>query len=245
MAERLGSACCNAPLGTGAGSARRAPPRGFTLIELLVAISILAIVAVLGWRGLDGIVRARIALTANLDQTRAMQLTFAQMQSDCAKIIDSTLVPEHAPLVADQSRLMMVRAVYTEDQPSRLQVVTYRVRNGNLTRRESLATRDLGELAGAWQAAAADTDAEQALVLQSDVTAMTVRLWQDNAGWRLATGADQGAPVIAAPAQLPPGVIAPLSSSTPQSTTPSGLEVSLQLRGRSTSMLKVFLVGAV
>jgi len=29
---------------------------GFTLIELLVAISVLAVVAVLGWRGLDGIV---------------------------------------------------------------------------------------------------------------------------------------------------------------------------------------------
>ena len=229
-----------------AGSASRSCGRkagvGFTLIELLVAISILAIVAVLGWRGLDGIVRARLALTANLDQTRAMQLTFAQMQSDCAKIVDSTLVPEHAPLVADQSRLMMVRAVYAEDQPSRLQVVTYRVRNGNLTRRESPATRDLAELAGAWQSAAADTDAEQALVLQSDVTAMTVRLWQENGGWRLATGADQSvSPAAPPPVQLPPGVIAPL----PASTTPSGLEVSLQVRGHSASMLKVFLVGAV
>ena len=214
---------------------------GFTLIELLVAISILAIVAVLGWRGLDGIVRARIALTANLDQTRAMQLTFAQMQSDCAKIIKSTAVPGHAPLVADQSRLMMVRAVYAEDQPSRLQVVTYRVRNGNLTRRESPATRDLGELDGAWQAAAADTDAEQALALQSDVTSMTVRLWQSGAGWRLATGAGQTTPAAAPLPQLPPGAVAPL----PPSTTPSGLEVSLQLRGRTTSMLKVFLVGAV
>ncbi len=37
---------------------------GFTLVELLVAISILAILAVLGWRGLDSIVRARIGLTA-------------------------------------------------------------------------------------------------------------------------------------------------------------------------------------
>jgi general secretion pathway protein J len=57
--------------------------RGFTLIELLVAISILAIVAVLGWRGLDGIVRARIALTEQMEVTRGMQLAFAQMQSDC------------------------------------------------------------------------------------------------------------------------------------------------------------------
>lgn len=35
---------------------------GFTLIELLVAITVMAIVAVLGWRGLDGIVRARLTL---------------------------------------------------------------------------------------------------------------------------------------------------------------------------------------
>ena len=239
MFKRLHTAChLRAP----AGSRRRRPASaGFTLIELLVAISILAIVAVLGWRGLDGIVRARIALTANLDQTRAMQLTFAQMQSDCSKIIDSKLVPDHPPLVADQSRLMMLRAVYAEDQPSRLQVVTYRVRNGNLTRRESLATRDLGELAGAWQSASADTDAEQALILQSDVTSMTVRLWQDNAGWRLATGAAQAGPVASAPV---PGVQVAAPSSTTSSTL-SGLEVSLQLRGRSTNMLKVFLVGAV
>ena len=249
MPERRSPAGSHARAGV--GRRQRSLRAGFTLIELLVAISILAIVAVLGWRGLDGIVRARIALTANLDQTRAMQLTFAQMQSDCSKIIDSSLVPEHAPLVADQSRLMMVRAVYADDQPSRLQVVTYRVRNGNLTRRESPATRNLGELASAWQAAAADTDAEQALVLQSNVTAMTVRLWQDNGGWRLATGAAPVAPVVVAPAAapLPPGVAAPVIpgavASLAQSTTPAGLEVSLQLRGRSTSMLKVFLVGAV
>ncbi|MBC7414609.1 MAG: type II secretory pathway component PulJ, partial [Herminiimonas sp.] len=91
-------------------------------------------------------------------------------------------------------------------------------------------------LAGAWQAAAADSDAEQALVLQSDVTSMTVRLWQGTGGWQLATGA---APVASAP--LPAAVAGfPAASSTP-----TGLEVSLQLRGRTTSMLKVFLVGAV
>eukprot|EP01034_Spumella_vulgaris_P040814 gene40814-50506_t len=56
--------------------------RGFTLVELLVAIAVLAIVAVLGWRGLDGIVRSRQALTEQMEQTRGIQLAFAQMQSD-------------------------------------------------------------------------------------------------------------------------------------------------------------------
>ena len=54
--------------------------RGFTLVELLVAISILAIVAVLGWRGLDGIMRARGTLTDQMEVTRGMQLAFAQLQ---------------------------------------------------------------------------------------------------------------------------------------------------------------------
>ena len=197
---------------------------GFTLVELLVAITILAIVAVLGWRGLDGIVRARIALTNNLDQTRAMQLTFAQMQSDCSRVIPPTPLQQHAPVIADQSRLRMVRYVFGEDQPTRLQVVTYRVRDGRLTRRESVATRDLAALDFAWQAAGNDSDAAEALVLQSDVTAMNMRLWQQGAGWR-----------------TPPGPGEPVNAAT----VTNGLEVGLQLRGRATSMLKIFLLGAV
>ena len=196
---------------------------GFTLVELLVAITILAIVAVLGWRGLDGIVRARIALTDNLDQTRAMQLTFAQMQSDSSRVVVDPRLLQHAPLVAEQARLRMVRYVYGEDQPTRLQVVTYRVRDGRLTRRESVATRDLAVLDAAWQAAANDSDADAALVLQSDVTAINMRIWQQG-GWR-----------------TPPGPGEPFNPAMPA----TGLEVGLQLRGRSTSMLKIFLLGAV
>ena len=56
---------------------------GFTLIELLVAIGILAMVAVLGWRGLESIMRSREVLTSQLEQARGMQRAFAQMQSDC------------------------------------------------------------------------------------------------------------------------------------------------------------------
>jgi len=206
---------------------RNAMPKGagfgFTLIELLVAITILAVVAVLGWRGLDGIVRARIALTENLDLTRAMQLSFAQLQSDCAQVVPSTTVSLHPPLMATQDRLMMVRNVNSENQPTRLQVVTYRLRNGALSRQESVPTRDLIELATAWQAASAVTDNVEALTLQSDVTAITMRLWQDKA-WRTPP---------------PPGAASAGNAPT------TGLEVSLQLRGRSTAMRKVFLLGAV
>ena len=43
--------------------AQTSPSRGFTLVELLVALFALALLAVLGWRGLDGMVRAPVSYT--------------------------------------------------------------------------------------------------------------------------------------------------------------------------------------
>jgi general secretion pathway protein J len=228
---------------------------GLTLIELLVAISILAFVAVLGWRGLDGIVRARVALTSDLEQTRGMQLAFAQLQSDCAHLVSPTAIPDRAPLSTGSGRLMLVRTVFADSQPSRVQVVTYRVKDGVLTRRESMATRDLRELDSLWLAAASDADKTQPVVLQAGVAAMRTRLWaSDSNGWR--TGDVDAVPSSApAPAAAqPPNGAAPRVTSHSAAMDPitgsnqhglTGLEVALQLQGRETSMLKVFLLGAM
>ncbi len=193
--------------------------RGFTLIELLVAISVLAIVAVLGWRGLDAIIRAREGLNHDLEVTRGLQLTFAQMQNDTDKIAPPTAIGNRPVLDAVPGRLTLVRMVYAENQPSRVQVVTYRLRDGVLTRSESLPTRDMTALQSAWNAARADADAPASVVLQRDVLDMPMRLWVPKQGWRIA-----GAPARGAVA-------------------PTGLEVQLQLRERSGSMRKVFLLG--
>jgi general secretion pathway protein J len=56
--------------------------RGFTLIELLVAIGVLALMAVLTWRGLDGISRAQGQLQQRSDEVQTLQATLGQWTAD-------------------------------------------------------------------------------------------------------------------------------------------------------------------
>lgn len=212
----------------------RSTAAGFTLIELLVAIGILAMVAVLGWRGLDSIVRSREVLNAQLDQSRGMQLTFAQMQSDCDHLagasaaaaagVSNTLLNGRANLSAEQDRLILVRLAASELEPQQLQVVTYRLLGGVLTRRESNGTRDLAVLDTLWQAARDDTDTSTAdVVLMRGVDSMALRGQRNLASsaapeWiTLANGSKTGDLV--------------------------GIEVTLQLPGQAAGLSKVFLLG--
>jgi general secretion pathway protein J len=227
-----------------------APRRGFTLIELLVAISILAIVAVLGWRGLDGIIRSRTALTAQMEQTRGLQLAFAQMQSDCENLATPAQVHNRDLLQAEDNRITMVRLVFAENQASRLQVVSYRVRDGVLTRRESASTRDLLQLDSLWQAALSDTDSSAIVALQSGVQNMSMRYWiasgtssgNSSGGatnWRAAAGVSTATTTSAVvPIPMAPTI-------TTSGSVPTGLEVALALQGQEIPMVKSFLLGAL
>ena len=67
--------------------------RGFTLVELLVALFILSLVAVLSWRGLDGMVRAQVATQARADQVLALQVGLAQWNADLEAIVPQPQEP--------------------------------------------------------------------------------------------------------------------------------------------------------
>jgi general secretion pathway protein J len=200
---------------------------GFTLVELLVAISILAIVAVLGWRGLDGIVRARISLTEQMETTRGMQLAFAQMQSDCENLAADGILNGRPYLQAENDSLTMVRKNFVENQPMQLQVVSYRVRNGVLIRRESAGTRDLIQLDVLWKATTSDADSAVPVALQNGVGGMQVQGWT-NGEW-------QSIRVPLAAVQFP--------GQAPQPGNTDGLQVVLQVSGLAAPMVKTFLMG--
>ena len=214
-----------------ANKSRRASQcsRGFTLIELLVAISILAVVAVMSWRGLDSIVRARLALNEELAQTRNMQISFAQLQSDCAQLTAPTLTGNLPSIHIAKNRLVLIRTRYADQQAGRLHVVSYRLANGILSRKESAGTRDLNAIAAFWQAALDDVDASVSVPLQSGISTMQLQLWNaETPGWRHTNTATT--PTADSGGVIPPSL--------------GGLEVSLFPAGRETPIVKVMLLGA-
>ena len=63
-------------------------------------------------------------------------LTFAVFLIAIGLLVAVPVLPTRIPLAAGQSRLTLVRTVFADNQPTQMQVIAYRVRDGVLTRRE-------------------------------------------------------------------------------------------------------------
>ena len=68
-------------------------PRGFTLIEVLVAISVMALMSLMAWRGLDGMLRSQTSLQSRLDEIRSLQAGLEQWQTDLDQLTELPGIP--------------------------------------------------------------------------------------------------------------------------------------------------------
>src|SRR4051812_37367116 len=87
----------------------RAPRQGgFTLIEVLVAVVIMAIMSLMAWQGVDGIVRARDSNQSRLEQTLRLETVVSQWEQDLASLQETTAVPA---LTCDGQSVRLTRRV--------------------------------------------------------------------------------------------------------------------------------------
>jgi general secretion pathway protein J len=139
-----------APCGTRCARSQR----GFTLIELLVGIAIMALMAILGWRGLDGMARAQETTRQRADELLVVQAALGQWGND----LDALLaLPHTAPLHWDGQVLRMTRRSSAVPDEGALVVAWTRrdVRGtGHWLRWQSPPVRTRADWQQAWQQAA-------------------------------------------------------------------------------------------
>lgn len=202
-----------------------APSRGFTLLELLVAITVLSIVSLIAWRGLDSLVHTRARLAPEGEEVRALLTAFGQVERDLAHIAIPSLFALDNPAVqvsvdAEGQVLEITRTAATrETEATALQTVTYRVTDGALWRQSTAPSRVFG---------GPDADKLSNVKLLDNVKALRIRLWRERQGW-------------VDPANL--GAEAPPTSDAPaKQALPSGVEFTLE-RGNGKVYRRVVLVG--
>jgi general secretion pathway protein J len=129
-----------------------AKQKGFTLIELLVAITLMAVMAGLGWRGLDGLMRSRDINQTRVDQTAIMQTLLAQWRSDLDHMTSVPSISD-AGLAWDGQTLRVTRRASTpllDGSDAGLWVVAWTRRDGLWWRWQSPALQDRRSLLEAW-----------------------------------------------------------------------------------------------
>jgi general secretion pathway protein J len=87
----------------------RCQQAGFTLVELLVAIVIMALLALLSWRGLDGMTRVQTATQTNTDGVLALQAGLSQWQTDLDALVVQSNVYAVSGLDYDGQVLRLTR----------------------------------------------------------------------------------------------------------------------------------------
>lgn len=128
---------------------RAARSAGFTLLELLVAVSLLSVLAVLSWRGMEAVISGRDAIVERSDELRALTIAMAQIEEDLRRAWPVRLLGLPIPPVAftpgdDRMppALELLRETAGGDS-SQLQRVIWRLRDGVLERGFSVWTAPL------------------------------------------------------------------------------------------------------
>ena len=155
--------------------------RGFTLIELLVALTVMAVLALLSWRGIDGMARTQSGMRERTASVASLQVGLSQWTADLDAVAETGLV---SGVDFDGTVLRLTRRDFgTEGSP--LRVVGWARRalqsapgTGSWSRWQSGPVRTRGELQEAWAQAQRWGQATGISPAQREVALTGLDQWQ-------------------------------------------------------------------
>jgi general secretion pathway protein J len=185
--------------------------RGFTLVEVLVALLIMAILAMMGWQGVDGMIRARDISQETAERTLRLTTVVGQWEQDLASLYESATAPA---LQFDGATMRLTRVT-----PEGVQVVVWSLREGVWRRWASPSVRRAFELQQAWLMSQQliGNEVQQVRLLEG-AREWQVYFYRGNA-W---TNAQSSGDVVVAP-QSP--ALAASGVVVPRATLPSGVRL--------------------
>ena len=151
---------------------------GFTLIELLVAISLMALMAALAWRGLDGMTRAQTQMRQQADDVLALQAGLVQWGAD----LDALAVQPNTSSLDWDGRALRLLRHDSAGAAQGLRVVAWTRRgaagDGVWLRWQSPPLRDRTALAEAWRRAQQWAQSPTSDDLTQEVAVVGLDGWQ-------------------------------------------------------------------
>lgn len=211
-------------------------PQGFTLVEVLVSLAIMAVIATLTWRGIDGMARSRDLTQAATDNSLRLGTVLAQWERDLLMVQSGMGVPA---LAFDGASLRVVREAETG-----VQLVVWTVRDGSLWRWASPMTTRAADLEEHWlRSQQLIGDEPGTLKLLDEVSAWQIYFYRGNGWSNPQSAADRVAAQPVVPAvPVPPsppasGASAPASAPPPPAPAagqsvdllPTGVRLQLNL----------------
>ena len=187
---------CAVPPGWNASPSQAAiATHGFTLVEVLVALALMAVLALLSWRGLDSMLRTRDSTGARINAVALAQVSVAQWQADLNAVQAVPLLINDVALSWDGRVMRMLRRSGTPsaapDAPgltpnkpgvqaadAGMQVVAWTVRDGHWWRWQSPDLRLRADVLQAWQQAAQWGQNPSSELRRQEARLMPVQSWQ-------------------------------------------------------------------
>lgn len=208
-----------------------AAQQGFTLIEVLVALTLMALVSLISWRGLDAVQQTGERLDERSEETLALVRALGQLERDLLLHAGADVLAQSASAAtsagtggnSDTAVRMPTGIVW--DPQTGLNLV--RSAGDGLWQRLHwyLHEGNLMRATGAPSYLLPLPEPNTGVVILDNIEALSVRLWQPGQGW------SDPPPVDKSGSQTLNTESAPPSGTRARDTSATGLEISLYHRG--------------